>query len=653
MHLEVVISRMRYISSQTDNKVRILALSTSLANAKDLAEWIGCSHHGLFNFHSNVRPVPLEIHIQGYDIAHVPSRLLAMCKPAYYAVVNHAVEQPAIVFVPSAKQAQLTAVDLLTFATADDIAPFLLRIKEGALAHTIAYGIAFLHEGLSADEQRAVCELHASGAVQVVVVTHSMCWGLTLRAQLVVLMDTQHYDGSEHRYVDYPITDILQMMGRACRPLIDDTGKCVLLCHAPKKLFYRKFLFEPFPVESHLDHFLADHMCAEVVTKTIENKQDAVDYLTWSFMYRRLTQNPNYYNLQGASHRHLSDHLSELVESTLADLEAARCITVEQDTDVSPLNLGMIASYYYIQYTTIELFASSLQAGTKLKGLLEILASAAEFDGLPVRLREDDALASLGRNQPLKIDGARYNDPHTKANVILQCHFSRRDVGREMEADQATVLDKATRLLQAMVDVISSSGWLAPALATMELSQMCVQALWDRDSVLRQLPHVTEEVAKRCAAAEVESVFDLMDLEDAERNALLGGLSAAQLADVARVCNRYPNIDLTYEVEDADEVASGDTVTVLVQLQREGEEEGWWLVVGDVAANSLLCIKRVSLQLKANVKLDFTAPEPGEYAYKLYLMSDSYLGCDQEYELKLSVGEATSDDEEGEEEAEE
>ena len=677
--LEVVISRMRYISSQTDNKVRILALSTSLANAKDLAEWIGCSHHGLFNFHSNVRPVPLEIHIQGYDIAHVPSRLLAMCKPAYYAVVNHAVEQPAIIFVSSAKQAQLTAVDLLTFATADDnprrflhaspddIAPFLLRIKEGALAHTIAYGIAFLHEGLSADEQKAVCELHASGAVQVVVVTHSTCWGLTLRAQLVVLMDTQHYDGSEHRYVDYPITDILQMMGRACRPLIDDTGKCVLLCHAPKKLFYRKFLFEPFPVESHLDHFLADHMCAEVVTKTIENKQDAVDYLTWSFMYRRLTQNPNYYNLQGASHRHLSDHLSELVESTLADLEAARCITVEQDTDVSPLNLGMIASYYYIQYTTIELFASSLQAGTKLKGLLEILASAAEFDALPVRLREDDMLTSLARNQPLKIDGARYNDPHTKANVILQCHFSRRDVGREMEADQAVVLDKATRLLQAMVDVLSSSGWLAPALATMELSQMCVQALWDRDSVLLQLPHVTKEVAAKCAAAECESIYDLMDLEDAERNALLGALSAAQLADVARVCNRYPNIDVTYEVEDADEVASGDTVTVLVNLQREDEEEGrvpkvhaprfpkekeegWWLVVGDVAANSLLCIKRISLQLKAKVKLDFTAPEPGEYSYKLYLMSDSYLGCDQEYELKLSVGEATSDDEEGEEE---
>jgi len=194
---------------------------------------------------------------------------------------------------------------------------------------------------------------------------------------------------------------------------------------------------------------------------------------------------------------------------------------------------------------------------------------------------------------------------------------------------------------------------------------------WDRDSVLLQLPHMTSEIAKRCEVAEIESVFDLMDMEDDARSELLG-LSAAQLADVARVCNRYPNIDVTYEVEDEDELASGDAVTVLVQLQREGEEEeargvpkvhaprfpkekeeGWWLVVGDVAANSLVCIKRITLQLKAKVKLDFVAPEPGEYTYKLYLMSDSYLGCDQEYELKLKVGEAVDeeeddDDEEGE-----
>ena len=32
------------------------------------------------------------------------------------------------------------------------------------------------------------------------------------------------------------------------------------------------------------------------------------------------------------------------------------------------------------------------------------------------------------------------------------------------------------------------------------------------------------------------------------------------------------------------------------------KEEGWWLVVGDSKTNGLLCIKRITLQLKAKVK---------------------------------------------------
>ena len=38
--LEVIVSRTNYISSHTSRKVRVVGLSTALANARDLADWL-------------------------------------------------------------------------------------------------------------------------------------------------------------------------------------------------------------------------------------------------------------------------------------------------------------------------------------------------------------------------------------------------------------------------------------------------------------------------------------------------------------------------------------------------------------------------------------------------------------------------------------
>ena len=85
--------------------------------------------------------------------------------------------------------------------------------------------------------------------------------------------------------------------------------------------------------------------------------------------------------------------------------------------------------------------------------------------------------------------------------------------------------------------------------------------------------------------------------------------------------------------------------------------EGWWLVVGDTKSNNLASIKRLSSvknmdDKPTEVKLDFKAPEmPGEYVYTLYLMCDSYTGCDQEYEVKFTVeGQVAMEEEEKQEE---
>ena len=42
--LEVIVSRTNYISAHTTHKMRIVGLSTALANAHDLANWLGSCH---------------------------------------------------------------------------------------------------------------------------------------------------------------------------------------------------------------------------------------------------------------------------------------------------------------------------------------------------------------------------------------------------------------------------------------------------------------------------------------------------------------------------------------------------------------------------------------------------------------------------------
>ena len=81
--MEVVTSRMRYVSSQLSAEdkgavIRVVALGHSIANSKEVGEWVGASAHSAFNFPPGVRPVPLEIHIQGFDINNFDARMQVM-----------------------------------------------------------------------------------------------------------------------------------------------------------------------------------------------------------------------------------------------------------------------------------------------------------------------------------------------------------------------------------------------------------------------------------------------------------------------------------------------------------------------------------------------------------------------------------------------
>jgi len=143
---------------------------------------------------------------------------------------------------------------------------------------------------------------------------------------------------------------------------------------------------------------------------------------------------------------------------------------------------------------TIEVYILSLKERTKLKGLLEVVSSSVEFETIPIHHHEDVLLHCIYNCVPIKLDRADFEAPHFKTFLLLQAHFSRLQLPPDLAADQVLVLEKILNLLLACVDVMSLNAWLN-ALGAMDLSQMCVQAVWEKDSPLKQIPHFESQVS--------------------------------------------------------------------------------------------------------------------------------------------------------------
>ncbi|CAK4033410.1 Pre-mRNA-splicing factor brr2 [Lecanosticta acicola] len=683
---EVVMSRSQAIKAQLENDLRTIGLSVSLSNARDIGEWIGCSKHTIFNFSPNNRPLPLHLHLQTFNIPHFPSLMLAMTKPTYQAIIQYAGDdKPAMVFVPSRKQVRATAQDLLAACVIDDdedrflkaepeqIAPVLARVKERGLAESLSHGIAYYHEALSDSDKRIAESLFTQGACQVMLISRNCCWEVQSNAHLVIVMGTQFFEGREHRYIDYPISEVLQMFGKAGRTLEDKDCRGVLMCPDTKRNYYKKFLSEALPIESQLQSYMHDAFVTEISTKTIESTQDAVDWTTYTYFYRRLLANPSFYGLTDTSHEGLSTYLSEQVETTLKELNDTKIIELDEEEDtITPLNAAMIAAYYNISFITMQTLLLSLKRGTKLKGILEIVTAATEFEDVQIRRHEEPVLQRIYDRAPVKLSEANFESPHFKAFVLLQAHFSRMLLPADLAKDQEVILRKVLNILSACVDVLSSEGHLN-AMQAMEISQMVVQAMWDRDSPLKQIPHFEEEKIEVCNQFGIKDIHEFQDAMDPDENPnyakLVEGLgfNNKQLADAAGFINeRYPDVEMDFEVDDPENVTSGAPSYVNVSISRQLEEdeepnlnvhapsypaqktENWWLIVGEESTRNLLAIKRVTIARELKTRLEVVVPTPGKHELTLFLMSDSYVGVDQAPTFEVDAAEGMDEDEDDE-----
>jgi len=71
------------------------------------------------------------------------------------------------------------------------------------------------------------------------------------------------------------------------------------------------------------------------------------------------------------------------------------------------------------------------------------------------------------------------------------------------------------------------------------------------------------------------------------------------------------------------------------------KDEGWIVVLGETETRDVVAMKRVTCtrnKRSTSASLAFFAPElPCKVIYTLFVMSDSYLGLDQQYDIRLEV----------------
>ncbi|SCV00381.1 LAME_0G09340g1_1 [Lachancea meyersii CBS 8951] len=672
---ENIISRMNFIAAQLETGLRIVGLSNCVANSRDFGEWMSVRKENIFNFTPADRVSPLQIKFQAGP--RPEDRNTDICESLWPLCTNilrsGSDYERAVVFVPSRAQATKLMTELIRLCTENKLVGTQSNIEptdcdrsplsNELLRASLRWGFGALNSDLTVEDCTIVKKLFKTGALKLLFV----CRGVELydlRSSTVVLFGTSYYEGNEHRYVDYTVNEIQKMLSTAS--LSSKLNEAFIMTSEVKKEHYRKFLTEPLPVESFMYYYLPDAISREISTGVIESKQDCIDWLTFTLFYRRIHGNPSFYGVKNISSLGVSAYLTELVEEVTADLTKYSMIEIdndeqneeiidaeEKDSIMSPLNGCMISAYHNVSFASIQVFHQNLSRASGLKSLLEAIASSFELGSVALRESDVDTLKLLYNRLPVK--SAQITDVESaafKVFVLLQCHFSRLQLRNELKNDLVFILKRVTAVVNALVDFMAGEGNLNATIA-MDLSQMLIQGMWDTDSPLLQVPYFDSGMIDRCKKKGIETVYDIMALEDDERDEILV-FDDRELTSIATFVNAYPNVELAYALsEDSSVYKPGAPINISVTLTRDEEpeslqvvadkfpqakNESWWLVAGETTTKELYFIKKVSLSKETQTyDLEISLNEEGSHKLTLWCVSDAYIDADKEVSFEVLI----------------
>ena len=530
--LEVTVSRLRRLQDP-----RVVALSATMRNVDDVAEWLDAPPETTYSFGDEYRPVELETGVKTYS--HGSNAFADKYRRLYRALdlaEPHIREDgQALVFV-SSRQDTVQAAKKARDEIADRDVPIDSRgdyafhndateLSNDTLRQSVLDGVGFHHAGLGKGDRDRVEDWFKQGKIKLLFSTSTLAWGVNLPARCVVIRDTKYHDPLEGE-TDISPLDVLQMLGRAGRPSYDDVGYGWVVCDRSDADGYRQLLREGKEIESRLAAELESHLNAEVAMGTIRGLEDVMDWLETTFYYVRAASKPTQYGFEGIRDR-VRETLDSLIDEGLVAAD-------DDDLGVEPTTLGRLASKYYLRLETATRFRDLAdRERLTVDAVLETVAAAGEFDSVSARSAESEAIDRI-----LEDRGTDLENGHRKVFAILIAGMAD-SIPADLRSDAWVIRQNALRLLAALSEFLDRFAGPRAANLACRVEARVEHGVSREAVALTAIDGVGSGRAERLANAGVTSPVAVVNAGPAAlANAGLSDSVAERIVDAARDCPR-------------------------------------------------------------------------------------------------------------------
>ncbi|XP_013911972.1 PREDICTED: probable ATP-dependent DNA helicase HFM1 [Thamnophis sirtalis] len=416
--LEVVVSRMKTIQSSflqsSDNPstvfpMRFVAVSATIPNAEDIAEWLSDGKRPAVCLKIDERHRPVKLHkvVLGFPCSSNQTEFkfdLTLNYKVASVIQTYSEQKPTLVFCATRKGVQQAASVLakdakfiMTIEQKQRLQRSANLIKEAKLRDLLIYGVAYHHAGVEVSDRKIIEAAFNMGDIPVLFTTSTLAMGVNLPAHLVVIKSTMHYAGG--MFQEYSETDILQMIGRAGRPQFDTTATAVIMTRLSTRDKYVHMLNGADTIESSLHKHLIEHLNAEIVLHTITDVNIALEWVRSTFLYIRALKNPAYYGFSAELDRNgIEAKLQELCLKNLNDLSSLDLIKMDDNLYFKTTETGRQMAWYYIAFDTVKK-CFMINGTATLSQLVELISGCSEFSDIKLRTNEKKVLNSLNKDK--------------------------------------------------------------------------------------------------------------------------------------------------------------------------------------------------------------------------------------------------------------